>query len=68
MTGSPASIVKVVDEDIGRVNLSIGLMGRICGEMEIEFQVSNNHSFTATDGTMPKRSLIRTWTPPPEAA
>ena len=55
MTGPPASIVKVVDEDVGRVNLTVGLMGSICGEIEIEFQVSNNHSFTATDGTVLKR-------------
>ena len=55
MTGPPASIVKVVDEDIGIVILTVGLMGSICGEIEIEFQVSNNHSFTTTDGTMLKR-------------
>ena len=55
MTGPPASIVKVVDEDVGRVNLTVGLMGSICGEIEIEFQVSNNRSFTATDGTRLKR-------------
>ena len=57
MTGPPASIVKVVDEDVGTVNLTVGLEGSICGEIEIEFQVSNNRSlnFTATDGTILKR-------------
>ena len=56
VTGPPASIVKVVDEDVGRVNLTVGLVGSICGKIEIEFQVFNsNHSFTATDGTMLKR-------------
>ena len=56
MTGPPASIVKVVDEDVGRVNLTVGLVGSICGKIEIEFQVfHSNHSFTATDGTMLKR-------------
>ena len=51
MTGPLASIVKVVDEDVGRVNLTVGLVGNICGEIEIEFQVSNsNRSFTATGG------------------
>ena len=48
----PASIVKVVDEDVGRVNLTVGLMGSICGQIEIEFQVFSNHSFAATNGTM----------------
>ena len=52
VTGPPASIVKVVDEDVGRVNLTVGLEGSICGEIEIEFQISSNHSFTATNGTM----------------
>ena len=46
--------MKVVDEDVGTVNLTIGLVGSICGQIEIEFQVSNNRSFTATDGTMLK--------------
>ena len=56
MTGPPASIVKVVDEDVGRVNLTVGLEGNICGQIEIKFQVSNsNRSFTAMDGTMLKR-------------
>ena len=55
MTGPPASIVKVVDEDVGRVNLTVGLMGSIFGEIEIDFKVFNNRSFTATDGTMLKR-------------
>ena len=55
MTGPPASIVKVVDEDVGSVNLTIGLVGSICGQIEIEFQVFDNRSFTATDGTALKR-------------
>ena len=53
VTGPPAIIVKVVDEDVGRVNLTVGLVGNICGEIEIEFQVSNsNRSFTATGITI----------------
>ena len=48
--------MKVLDEDVGRVNLTVGLEGNICGQIEIKFQVSNsNCSFTATDGTMLKQ-------------
>ena len=43
MTGPPASIAKVVDEDVGRVNLTVGLEGNICGQIVIEFQVSNSN-------------------------
>ena len=56
VTGPPASIVKVVDEDIGTVNLTVGLEGNICGKIEIEFQVLNSYrSFTAIGITMLKR-------------
>ena len=51
----PASIVKVVDEDVGRVNLTVGLVGNICGQIEIEFQVFNFRSFTVIGITMLKR-------------
>ena len=39
----------MVDENFGTVNLTVELIGTICGEIEIDFRVSNgNHSFTAT--------------------
>ena len=52
MTGPLASIMKAVDEDVGRVNLTVGFVGNICGEIEIEFQV---RLFTATGITILKR-------------
>ena len=48
-TETDTSIMKVVDENFRTVNLTVGLMGTICGEIEIDFRVSNsNRSFTAT--------------------
>ena len=43
-SGSP-----LVDEG-GIENLTVALLGSICGEVEIYFQVSDNNSFTATPG------------------
>ena len=36
----------MVDENIGTVNLTVGLIGSICGEVKIHFQVSDNSSLT----------------------
>ena len=48
-SGSPLPIMM---DEVGMVNLTIGLVGNICGEVEIYFQVSNNGSFAAIPGIL----------------
>ena len=48
-SGSPLPIMMDEDE---MVNLTVGLTGNVCGEVEIYFRVSDNSSFAAIPGIL----------------
>ena len=48
----PDSGVPILVDEGGTENLTVALLGSICGEVDIYFRVSDNNSFTATLGTL----------------